>query len=212
MVRFRKSSEVYKSYIKDIDMNKMKLALLVAGSLVAGASTSALAADETQGTVTFTGKVITETCKITSPADQTVPLDAISIKTLANNTDEAGFKTFFIDVNCPAVHNEFSDVGIHFEPVGKTTAWDSITHNLKNAFDPSAAGNAGKIAATNVQVKIYNTNGGVNEHAKIGQVSKFLTPDAQGDAKFTYAGGYYATGQSTPGEVFARVQYTLVYQ
>lgn len=194
-------------------MNKMKLALLVAGALVAGVSTSAFAADETQGTVTFTGKLITETCKITSQVDQLVPLDAVSTKTLDAKGKEGGFKTFDIKVNCPPEPKEFATVGIHFEPVGKTTSWDSATGNLNNAWvsDGTPAENA-KTAAQNVQIKIYNTNDGARDHAEIGKVSKFLTPNSDGDAKFTYAGGYYATAQTTPGEVFARVQYTLVYQ
>lgn len=193
-------------------MNKMKLALLVAGALVAGASTSALAADESQGTVTFTGKLITETCTITSQVDQLVALDSVSIKTLDSKGAEGGFKTFDIDVNCPKTPSEFSTVGVHFEPVGKTTSWDSSTGNLNNAFDPAEPGNTGKTAAGNVQIKIYNTNDGARTHAEIGKVSKYLTPDADGNASFSYAGGYYATAATTAGEVFARVQYTLVYQ
>jgi len=198
------SSEVYKSYIKDIDMNKMKLALLVAGSLVAGASTSALAAPgDTQGTVTFNGKLITETCEIMGDKDQVVNLDAVSITTLNASGKEGGFKNFNIQVDCPATKNEFTDVGIHFEPVGQTTSWDSATGNLNN--------NAQANAATNVQIKIYNTNDGASNHAKIGEVSKWITA-ATGTNTFTYAGGYYATDATTAGEVTAKVEYTLVYQ
>lgn len=187
-------------------MNKMKLALLVAGSLVAGASTSALAAlGDTQGTVTFNGKLITETCSIMGDKDQTVELDTVSISTLKADKQEGGFKTFDIKVDCPVVGNEFTDVGIHFEPVGKTTAWDPATGNLKNSStDPNAA--------DKVQVKIYNITGGAQEHAPIGQVSAWIRPAAQGLNTFSYAGGYYATGVTTPGPVTAAVQYTLVYK
>lgn len=183
-------------------MNKMKLALLVAGSLVAGASTSAFA--EGQGTVTFNGKLITETCEITSLIDQTVNLDAVSIKTLNGSGKEGGFKAFNIAVDCPASPTEFTQVGIHFEPVGETTPWDPATGNLKN--NSTAAD-----AAENVQVKIYNTNDGVQHHAKIGEVSKWVTA-AAGANTFYYAGGYYATDATTAGPVTAKVQYTLVYQ
>ncbi|MBT0462940.1 fimbrial protein [Morganella morganii] len=208
------SSEVYKSYIKDIDMNKMKLALLVSGALVAGVSTSALALQgDSQGTVTFKGKLITETCHIEGQKDQTVILDAVSIKTLDAANKEGGFKNFNIIVNCPDAKTEFEDVGIHFEPVGQTTAWDSSTGNLENAWvsDGTPAQNL-LSAAQNVQIKIYNTNDSQTNHAKIGEVSKWMAAAAPGVNTFTYAGGYYATDATTPGEVFARVQYTLVYQ
>ncbi len=196
-------------------MNKLKLALLVSGALVAGVSTSALAAPgETQGTVTFTGKLITETCEIVGDKDKTVRLDPVSIKTLDAEHKEGGFKDFSIAVICPKDPKTFENVGIHFEPVGQgeTLTYDARTGNLANSWTPAAGGgDAGKIAATNVQIKIYNTNDGVNTHAKIGQVSKILKPDANGNAVFTYAGGYYATAATGAGEVYAKVQYTLVY-
>lgn len=183
-------------------MNKMKLALLVAGSLVAGASTSAFA--EGQGTVTFTGKLITETCEIVGDKDQTVALDAVSIKTLDASGKEGGFKAFNITVKCPDQANtaEFNEVGIHFEPVGSTTPWDPATGNLKNNTQGGAE---------NVQIKIYNTNDGVQSHAKIGDVSKWL-PGSTGEHTFNYAGGYYASGATTAGDVSAKVMYTLVYK
>ncbi|HDT1127160.1 TPA: type 1 fimbrial protein [Morganella morganii subsp. morganii] len=208
------SSEVYKSYIKDIDMNKLKLALLVSGALVAGVSTSALALQgDSQGTVTFKGKLITETCHIEGQKDQTVILDTVSIKTLDAVNKEGGFKNFNIIVNCPDAKTEFKDVGIHFEPVGETTAWDSSTGNLENAWKSDGTPAQDLLsAAKNVQIKIYNTNDNQTKHAKIGEVSKWMTAAAPGVNTFTYAGGYYATAATTPGEVFARVQYTLVYQ
>lgn len=187
-------------------MNKMKLALLVAGSLVAGASTSAFAAPgDTQGTVTFNGKLITETCSIVGDKDQVVELDAVSITTLNADKKEGGYKAFDIKVDCPDTKNEFNDVGIHFEPVGSTTPWDPATGNLKNnSTDPNAA--------KNVQIRIYNTTGGAQNLAPIGQVSGWISPAATGTNTFSYAGGYYATDATTAGPVTATVQYTLVYK
>lgn len=185
-------------------MKKIKLALLVAGSLVAGASTSAFA--EGQGTVTFNGELITETCKITSDKDQSVQLPKVSIKTLAAAGDEGGYKPFQIKVDCSGAEASGLDnktVAIHFEPIAKTTAWDSATGNLKN----NAAG-----GAENVQVKIYSTDGGQQVHAKIGETGKGVKIEGTKKMTFNYVGGYYATAATTAGLVNATVMYTLVYQ
>ncbi|QXO64658.1 MULTISPECIES: fimbrial protein [Morganella] len=186
-------------------MKKIKLALLVAGSLVAGASTSAFAG-EGQGTVTFNGELTTETCKITSDKDQTIKLPTVSIKTLAAAGDEGGYKPFQIEVDCSGAEASGLDgktVAIHFEPIPKTTAWDSTTSNLKNN---DATG------AKNVQVKIYSTDGGQQVHAKIGETGKGVKIEGTKKMTFNYVGGYYATAATTAGLVNATVMYTLVYQ
>lgn len=185
-------------------MKKIKLALLVAGSLVAGASTSAFA--EGQGTVTFNGELITETCKITSDKDQTVKLPTVSVKTLSAAGAEGGYKPFQIDVDCSgaeATKLENKSVAIHFEPIAKTTAWDPATGNLKNN---DATG------AKNVQVKIYSTDGGQQVHAKIGDTGKGVKIEGTKKMTFNYVGGYYATDATSAGLVNATVMYTLVYQ
>ncbi|HED3889577.1 TPA: type 1 fimbrial protein [Morganella morganii] len=200
------SSEVYKSYIKDIDMNKMKLALLVAGSLVAGASTSAFA--EGQGTIEFNGKLFDETCTI-KPGDEkkVVDLDAVSVQTLTKATDEGGYKPFDITVNCSTPISStttpnLTQVAMNFEPTGETTDWDATTGNLMNVA-PSGA--------KNVQVKIISGDN-ARTHIKIGDRGQWVTPDSNGDAVFKYFGGYYATGKTEAGPVNAKVMYTLVYQ
>lgn len=189
-------------------MNKLKLALLVAGSLVAGASTSVFA-DEGQGTVTFNGELINETCQITSPLDQTVQLDKVSVKTLTKDGDEAGFKPFNINVECPVPFstdpNGAKNIAVHLEPVGKTTAWDPETGNLKNNL-------VGPDDAKNVQIKIYNTNNDQRSHNKIGETGEWVEIKDTGKINFTYVGGYYATAQTTAGKVNATVMYTLVYK
>ena len=188
-------------------MKKIKLALLVAGSLVAGASTSAFA--EGQGTVTFDGELIEETCKIGGKSpDQTVTLPKVSVKTLAASGDEGGYMPFTIKVDCSgtdATNLIGKKVAIHFEPVGKTTDWDPKTGNLMNKL--AATG-----GAENVQVKIYNTNDGKRVHNKIGDTGASVDITAANKViDFTYVGGYYATAQTTVGKVAATVMYTLVY-
>lgn len=184
-------------------MKKIKLALLVAGSLVAGASTSAFA--EGQGTVRFDGELITETCKISGGPDQKVQLPKVSIKTLTQPGDEGGYKPFQIDVDCSGTEASALDgknIAVHFEPVGKTTAWDPATGNLMNN---DANG------AKEVQIKIYNTNNGKRVHNKIGDTGESVKIDITKKMSFYYVGGYYAVGKTTPGLVNATVMYTLVY-
>lgn len=187
-------------------MKKIKLALLVAGSLVAGASTSAFA--EGQGTVTFDGELIEETCKIGGKADQIVTLPKVSVKTLTTSGDEGGYMPFTIKVDCSgtdATKLIGKKVAIHFEPVGKTTDWDPKTGNLMNKL--AATG-----GAENVQVKIYSTTGGKRVHNKIGDTGASVDITAANKViDFTYVGGYYATEQTTVGKVAATVMYTLVY-
>ncbi|MGJ7064344.1 fimbrial protein [Morganella morganii] len=185
-------------------MKKIKLALLVAGSLVAGASTSAFAG-EGQGTVTFDGELINETCKIVGKKDQTVELPTVSVKTLTTSGEEGGFKTFKIEVDCSGTENSAlngKNLAVHFEPIASTTAWDPETGNLKN----NVVG-----GAENVQVKIYDTNGGQQVHAKIGETGNPVVIDTSKKMIFNYAGGYYATGKTSAGKVAATVMYTLVY-
>ena len=182
-------------------MKKIKLALLVAGSLVAGASTSVFA--ETQGTVSFEGELIKETCQIKGNKDQTVKLP--TVKTLVKSGDEGGFKAFKIEVDCSGDENSAlngKNLALHFEPILKTTAWDPETGNLKN----NTVG-----GADNVQVKIYDTNGGKQVHAKIGETGQPVVIDTTKVMTFNYAGGYYATGKTSAGKVSATVMYTLVY-
>ncbi|HDU8583915.1 TPA: type 1 fimbrial protein [Morganella morganii] len=213
------SSEVYKSYIKDIDMNKLKLALLVSGALVAGVSTSASAyAPEGQGLVHFEGRLIDETCKIKSDKEQTVYLKAASIKTLTKVGEEAGFEPFQIDVECPVpiqagVVDPAGDpntqpvktVGIHFEPIPDTTDWNTSTGNLKNKL-------TGADAAGNVEIKIYDTTGGIRTHQKIGTTGTMIEPKGDGKFSFTYVGGYAAAGPTSVGLVKATVMYSLLYK
>lgn len=189
-------------------MKKIKLALLVAGSLVAGASTSAFAA-EGQGTVTFDGELINETCKITSPLDQTVQLDKVSVKTLTKSGEEGGYKPFSINVDCSGAEANGlvgKKIAVHFEPIEKTTDWDPETGNLMNNL-------TGPNDAKNAQIKIYSTTGGKRVHNKIGETGAWVDiTDATRKMDFHYVGGYYATEQTTAGKVNATVMYTLVYQ
>lgn len=167
-------------------------------------STSALAAGEvTQGTVTFNGELISETCSIASESvSKVVTLPTISIQTLNVAGLSAGSKGFDLNVeNCPST---ITKVAAHFEAVGSTGV-DSTTGNLTNQF--TAAG--GLAAASNVQVRLYNSD---EVQLKLGETGEFAAVAADGSATMRYYGGYYSTGVTTAGQVYAQAAYTLAYE
>jgi major type 1 subunit fimbrin (pilin) len=154
---------------------------------------------EGQGTVTFNGKLIAETCKLaTGSEDITVTLPTVSTQSLAQAANEGGSKSFDISVtDCPVA---IKKVAAHFDAVG-STGYNAATGNLTN--------NATTSAASNVEVRLYNTDGTAVAVGSTG--SSFDVDSNSNTAKLTYLGGYYATGVTTAGNVTAKVQYTLSY-
>lgn len=167
---------------------------------MATVSTSALAA--TQGTVTFNGELITSTCEISADSvDRQVQLPTVAIQTLAKSGDTAGSKGFDLNVeNCPT---GITQVAAHFEAVGSSGV-DSATGNLTNQY----AGDANTPAAGNVQVRLYNSD---EKQLKLGETGAPATVDANGAATMRYYGGYYATGATSVGKVYAKAAYTIAY-
>jgi major type 1 subunit fimbrin (pilin) len=178
-------------------MQKFKMTLCAL--MLTTASASALAANETQGTVTFNGRLYAETCSIASDSvDRKVELPKVSVQTLKASGDKAGSKGFDLNVeNCPA---GISQVAAHFEAIGSSGV-NSATGNLTNKYQGAEQ------KATEVEVRLYNSD---EQPLKLGETG---APAAVKDGKATmrYYGGYYATGQTTPGMVYAQAQYTLAY-
>lgn len=166
---------------------------------MATVSTSALAV--TQGTVTFNGELITSTCEIAGDSvDRQVQLPKVAIQTLANSGDTAGSKGFDLNVkNCPT---DITQVAAHFEAVG-TSGVDSATGNLTNQF----SADANDPAAENVEVRLYNSDG---NRLKVGETGAPATV-TKGSATMRYYGGYYATGATSVGKVYAQAAYTIAY-
>ncbi|TBL68522.1 fimbrial protein [Hafnia alvei] len=186
-------------------MHHLKLSLCAA--MLAAASSSVLAANETQGTVTFNGELIAETCSIASDSvDRQVQLPTISIQTLQTPGATAGSKGFDLNVeNCPA---GITQVAAHFEAIDSTGV-DSTTGNLTNQFVADAEGPEPDLdAATNVEVRLYNSD---EKPLKLGETGQAAGVDGSGKATMHYYGGYYATGKSTAGLVYAQARYTLAY-
>lgn len=165
---------------------------------MATVSTSALAA--TQGTVTFNGELITSTCEIAADSvDRQVQLPTVAIQTLAKAGDTAGSKGFDLNVEkCPT---GITQVAAHFEAIGSTGV-DSATGNLTNQFTDGTIPTAG-----NVQVRLYNSD---EQQLKLGETGAPATVTG-GKATMRYYGGYYATGATTVGKVYAQTAYTIAY-
>ncbi|WP_105652594.1 fimbrial protein [Cronobacter dublinensis] len=151
-----------------------------------------------QGTVTFNGKLIAETCEIdTNDVDKTVTLPTLSTQTLAKAADVGGTTTFTIKaVNCP---DAIKKVAAHFEALD-STGFNPVTGNLTNA---AAIG-----AAKNVEVRLYNIDSTV---IPVGGTGKAFDVQTDKTATMSYVGGYYATAATEPGDVTAKVNYTLSY-
>lgn len=182
-------------------MRKVNLALCALALSVA--SGAALA--KTDGTVTFNGKLISETCKVKPGSeDVQVTLPTLSTLNLEKSGAEAGSTSFIIDViDCP---KEITKVAAHFEAINSSGA-NPVTGNLTNSEVTDPAGE--------VEVRLYNIIDG--KQIRVGETgAKFdVVPGAggtdPGTASLSYAGGYYATAATTPGAVTAQVQYVLAY-
>lgn len=184
-------------------MSKLNVSLCALA--LAMASSSAFAAGEvTQGTVTFNGELIAETCSIVSDdVDKQVTLPTLSVTTLDAAAKTAGSTTFDLSVeNCPKTGTPGS-VAAHFEAIG-SDGFDPATGNLTNS-EPTAT------AATNVQIRLFDVNG--TKQIPVGGTGGFFPIDTTaGTAKMTYIGAYYATAATTAGKVKGKVQYTLAYK
>lgn len=188
-------------------MSKFKVAMCALAISLASGSAMALdgtpVATDTQGVVTFTGELITETCTVDDDSkDLEVVLPTLSTTSLAAAGDEAGTRTFTINVKaCPAA---IDSVAAHFEAID-ATKFNAVTGNLINQEVTGGA--------TNVEIRLYNADGSqipVGSTGAAYDVDFSVEPTA-GTAAMTYVGGYYATGATTAGTVKAQVQYTLAY-
>lgn len=176
----------------------MKKILLVAAAAAGLATVSpAFAID---GTLNVTGKVVGSTCKINnavSPATIDVVLPPVSTTSLRVLGDTAGTKAFSIALSeCGAL----TKATTYFEQGANTLA----NGNLRN----NAASPAG-----NVQVRLLNSDQttAINVAGASGAQTSQQVTISSGAATMNYFAQYYATGQSTAGDVATSVQFTMQY-
>ncbi|QET01194.1 MULTISPECIES: fimbrial protein [Cupriavidus] len=171
--------------------------------LVAGSALLATRAHAVSGTITFSGEVKTNTCKINdlkdSAANFTVPLPHVSADALSTSGATAGRTRFDIrlsDCNTDPAGSAY----VHFE--GSNDA-DPQSGHLKLE---STAG------AKNVQIALLDASGNsipLNGNAPIPTAVPIGT---DGSATLHYAAQYVATGKAQGGKATARVNFTIVYQ
>ncbi len=183
-------------------MKKTLLSAVMIASfgIAALASQAARAVD---GTITFTGKVVANTCQFSvnnGPASNTVVLPVVFTSSLTAAGNVAGTTPFTIsatkcDTNLTSVQAYFTS----------TANIDGTTGNLKNT-----GGTAG-----NVQVQLLNGTTNVpmplNAASATAQNSPVGSVSSGGTVTMSYKAQYYATGTATPGPVSTSVDYTINY-
>lgn len=185
-------------------------AALIAGLAAAFVSGSALAATANavsnstpDGTITITGTVVGQTCKVNgnsfgTPDAITVALPTVLTSNLAAAGTTAGQKQFSINITgCDAA---LSTVQTYFS--GSNI--DSATGNLSNT------GTAG-----NVQVQLLNSDSSTIDLSgadATAQNSEVANLDGSGNATLQYTAQYIANGgAASAGDVNTSVQFTMVY-
>ncbi|HCN1149611.1 TPA: F17A fimbrial adhesin [Escherichia coli] len=175
----------------------------ILGILAAASSSATLAYD---GTINFNGKVVDQTCSVTTAgtAPLAVTLPTVSTKSLNSPGKVAGLTPFTISLSgCnTAAATGSQSVKAYFEPNANT---DYTTGNLTNTTSSGAS---------NVQIQLLNADG--IKVIKLGQAAAAQNVDtvAINDANVTlrYNAQYYATGVATAGDVTSTVNYTIAYQ
>lgn len=173
----------------------MKKIILAASALALG-SVAAHAAD---GTITITGQVKDQTCKVIADSKNVeVTLPTVGVSSLTTSGNTAGRTPFTINLeNCKA-----GNVSAFFETGGNV---DAASGRLNNTG-----------TAENVQVQLLSDSSVVipvlANATQAGVTTKVTVPEGGGPAALNYYAEYYATGQATPGTVKTSVQYTINYQ
>jgi major type 1 subunit fimbrin (pilin) len=184
-------------------MKKLVLSAALAATFGAAAliSTSVAASD---GTITFTGKVVANTCSFSvngGSASNTVQLPVVFTTALASAGNVAGNTPFTIkvsgcDPNLTSVQEQFGGSNIN-----------AATGNLKNI----ATATAPQTVASNVEVQLVNAststpiNLNTNANSPVGTLSS-------GGVTLNYQAQYYATAAVSAGLVSTTVTYTTQYQ
>ena len=183
----------------------------LAASLMFGALTPAAFASD--GTITFTGRITTQTCTISGNGggnNFTVALPTVSTAALGTAGNMAGRTPF--NIRLAGCTPNAGNVAVYFEP-GATV--DTTTGRLINtaAATPAADDVAAVPAATNVQVGLLNAN-----MSNIAVGSAFATQGSQqvaladGAATLQYYAQYVATGgAATAGNLSTTATYSVVY-
>ncbi|WP_231907010.1 fimbrial protein [Cupriavidus sp. D384] len=191
-------------------MKHFRTTILAASLAVAAASQTAFAAD---GTITFTGRLTTQTCTISGNGGNnnfTVALPTISTSALATAGNVAGRTPFTFRLTGCAPNT--GNVSIYFEPGGTI---DTATGRLRNTVTAvTGSGNRPAVVpAGNVQIGVLNAN-----MTDVALGSAFASQNSQqvalaaGSATLQYYAQYVATGgAATAGTFSTTATYSVVY-
>ena len=177
----------------------MKLRHITMLSLVV-LSPAAFAAD---GTITFTGTITTNTCKIDGAesvgvANKSVNLGDVPASALATEGEVAGNQAFSLVLTDCSVGSNAS-VAARFESLTLGTTDGYL------ALDATST-------AENVRIGIYDTSGTIQPVNGIVPTSSYVTLGEDGDATLNYVAAYNSTGTPVAGSANSQVSYTLSYQ
>lgn len=174
----------------------------ILASLLAAASLAPLAAFASDGTIQFNGEVTATTCTVNingGGANPKITLPKVSSATLNAANKVAGATNF--NVSLTACTPATGGARVFFEA---GTGVDAVSGRLIN----------GTGTATNVQVQLLNSAGGVIvAGAPSGsQNTGAMVPITGGAATLSYAAQYFATAAATVGTVVSNVTYSIEYQ
>jgi len=188
---------------------------LLTTALIAGLSIAALAspaAQATDGTISITGSIVSNTCKVGSgsPNNIAVARPGVSTSAFGAAGSVAGSTGFSISVSGCGTGATPTKVTTYFE-AGPTI--DTTTGNLANQ---STGG------ATGVEVRLLNGPGStvaaVNSPIVLGSAAATQNSGTfaltSGGATLNYYAEYYQTAAALPGAgaFTSSVQYSMVYQ
>jgi major type 1 subunit fimbrin (pilin) len=170
----------------------------LAAAVFAALPGSAAAAD---GTISFSGKVFSNTCEINvndGTATNTVALPPQPTSKLTTAGSTTGLKYFTIKLS--KCSDDVKNVRAFFESGANV---DKSTFNLNNA--------TGEGNATFVQVQLTDGSGNALKIGDPSQRSAAATSVTGGAATMTYGAQYFATGVATVGTVSTSVNYSIEY-
>lgn len=176
---------------------------LLTSSLMTIALCSAFvpAAHAADGTITFTGEILEQTCTISNNGNYTVAMGSVPKSQLsAAGQDATSSSNFAIELSlCPA-----SNIHAYFE---HTSTVDDTTGMLKVGTTSTDA--------KNVEIELLNAGDQsfINlANADAQQNSKpVVVSTAGGSATLPYIAKYHATGVASEGHANSQVEYTLRY-
>ncbi|MDW8847675.1 fimbrial protein [Erwinia sp. MMLR14_017] len=173
-----------------------KVTMVSLGVLLAAAQVNA--AEASDGTITFTGSIDSQTCAVSingGSSSATVTLPSVSSSVLSSAGQIAGNTRFTVELN--ECSTETGEVYAYFEQGANVNANGRLN-------------NTG--TATNVELQLLD---GANNVLNAGSTDQTTSPTTEaltaGAATLSYSAQYYATAQATSGTVASSVTYSINY-